>query len=66
MDKHLNERQNMNREQFNNDINKTLNDMEFKQQNIIHSNRLNEVDDRIKTIKEYENSPPIHKVNVIE
>lgn len=66
MDSHLNERQNMNRDQYNNDINKALNDMEFKQQNIIHSNKLNEYDDNIKTIKEYENSPPISKINVIE
>ena len=65
LDKHLNERQSMNRGQFTSDINKALDDMEFKQQNIIHSNKLNEVDDQIKTRKEYDNSPQIHTVNVI-
>jgi len=65
MDNHLNERQNINRMQYNNDVNKALNDMEFKQQNIIHSNKLNEADEQIKTMKEYENSPPINKINVI-
>ena len=65
LDQYNNAQQGINQQQFNNDINKVLTDMEFRHTNISKSSKLNEIDEHNKTIKEYENSPPIHKVNVI-
>lgn len=65
LDKYNNEQQGINQQQFNNDINKVLTDMEFRQNNISNSNKLNELDEQNKTIKEYQNSPPIHKINIV-
>lgn len=65
LDQYNNQQQGINQQQFNNDINKVLSDMEFRQHNMSNSNKLNEIDEHNKIVKEYENSPPIHKVNVL-
>ena len=55
----------LNPPQYNNDINKVLQDMDFKQQSMIESSILNENDKKLKEINEYKNSPPINKINII-